>query len=104
MTQSVYSFRIALQKNSNAWTSADVPAGVLWVARDISGVYEGTLGVTATFAIGNVGIFEFDFAPLSTGPFHWEGRQVLYTGEHMDLSTSGDGIDFAISGYQLFLP
>lgn len=104
MAQSVYTIRIGFQKNSSAWTSADVPPGFVWVVRDISGVYAGSLGVTATFAIGNVGIFALDFAPLATGSFHYDGRAVMEAGDHMDMSTSGDGIDFVVTAYQLFLP
>lgn len=104
MTVPVYSSRFGFQKNTTAWTSSSVPAGHVWVVRDISGLYDGLLGTDVVFALGNVGFFSAQFVATVNGPFHWEGRVVMLEGDHLDTSGGPDGIDFVISGYDLTLP
>lgn len=104
MALNVYSTRFALEKNSTAWTSVDVPPGVVWVVRDISVVWGGLVSANGVFALGNVGFFSYNFAPVGPKSDHWDGRAVMYQGDHLDQSGAGDGVDFVISGYQLFLP
>jgi hypothetical protein len=104
MSSPLYSIRMALEKNSTTWTSADVPAGYIWVVRDISMIWGGLVGASGVIAIGDTGFFAYDFNPTTTNVAHWDGRAVLEAGEHLDQASTGDGVDFVISGYQLSLP
>lgn len=89
--------------------SGPVPAGFVWVVRDIDLIYTD---IAYSYTDG----FEFtadDHSPLWTLPdggypantsVHWRGRQVLEAGDHLNCSGTLQKLSFRVSGYQLSLP
>ena len=67
-------------------------------------IYGGLTTATGVIALGNVGFAYYSLSSAGPYEYHWEGRVVMFQGDHLDQSGSGDGVDFVISGYQLFLP
>jgi hypothetical protein len=107
---SVYSTQFFAGSLPNGGSSGPlvVPAGQLWIVRDISGVLDGPtfanqLGVRAA----GVYFYGFVINPGTTPPvaFHWEGRTVVSSGETLQVDNAGSAfIDVIVSGYVLALP
>lgn len=86
-----------------------VPAGFIWVVRDILAWNRNFAGWDLQgFVLGDTqgGILWSLWLPDVTAArtYHQEMRQVLNPGDHISLNTADTGWYFRISGYQLSLP
>lgn len=105
----VYSSRL-LGGGATASLSATVPADVLWVVRDAVLYFDGAsssdaynLAVLALAGWSAV----IDAGQVAGGTqetIHWEGRQVLVTGDELHFSASSSNWYVLVSGYVLTLP
>lgn len=83
---------------------ATVPAGKVWIITNMDAVHlgtiEGSMGVT-----GATGLYLWfiDSAArnLNDPSFQWEGRQVLYAGEHLTITLGAGVFDVWVTGYEL---
>jgi hypothetical protein len=105
----IYSKRFWFQQGLSVPTnSAPVPAGKIWIIRDID-IYMNTgtspgnvyvsivntgLGIYPCFYLGKV-------TSASKDTVQWRGRQVAYGGEAIYIDPSGSTVDVTISGYEL---
>lgn len=110
MTRDVYSVRLAAGGGLTPATGPIgpiVPAGVVWVVRDVDVVESSGLR-PAGFEMYNqeLGLLFFVLMTTSTpsANFSWRGRQVYAEGEQIRIQATQGTWDFAISGYQLTLP
>lgn len=87
-----------------------VPAGFVWVVRDIDSYNDGvTSAAVAGWSLSSVsGGAPFAGVPsgwAQCGQFYqWSGRQVIDEGDELALEAFGSGWSVRISGYQLTLP
>lgn len=89
--------------------SVPVPAGFVWVVRDISGTIDNAGAAIASvqfLSIGGPDVGRFFAPPRIVKPFHWTGHLVVETfHELVAFSDASDcNIYFNLSGYQLTLP
>lgn len=85
-----------------------VPAGYLWVVRDVVAWDEGPphLSVGWTLYTGG-GSFICGVDPSrgrARTAYHWEGRQVVETGDTLNLNTTSATMTARVTGYVLTLP
>ena len=107
----VYSYLLAVFDGSSGTVVEQVPAGVQWIARDVSGVVKAALSASLAFAITPDLSSFFDFFSVEqtfgvNQPFHWEGRVVIPPGYSLTAGDAGviDSVSFTVSGYVLTLP
>lgn len=92
-------------------TSAVVPTGYIWVVRDITidcaGLIIGMKAPPTLFELVGGGFV----ARVGSDPWdpvsdfnHWEGRQVLNTGEQLQAVVTGVNVYWRVSGYALTTP
>lgn len=110
MARVVYSQRLfAVQALTNAAgvVGPVVPAGVIWVLRDLDIVVEaGATGnnMGVKNQVGGLLAF-FSVGTATPGPnFAWRGRQIYAVGEQIGFEVFSGTWDIAASGYQLTLP
>lgn len=105
MTRPLYS--VLLLEGTGAG-SANVPAGDVWVVRDVSGIIKAAPGSSPGaihFSVNGTRFWEALVVPFREIPFHWSGRQVLAGGQTLDVNLfGGPVVSYAISGYQLTTP
>jgi len=107
----VYSTRLLSGHDLGAFShSIVVPAGFVWVIRDIDVYYGADTGPSEwecdlidQDAIV-VGILNAQINPSSAGASQWRGRQCIEAGCTMRVETVGGTWYWTISGYQLTLP
>lgn len=102
----LYSARFVSENGAGTTTSVEVPAGEIWVVRQIDVYSDVPLGVDSGQCF--VGIETIPFFWCTTGPdttTHntWTGRQVLNAGEALTVYAD-DHVAVTISGYQLTTP
>lgn len=100
----VYSKRMLVMINTSALQQSFVPAGKVWVVKQISVVCRsgiandwivfgsGAVPVVMTFRLG---------AAAQLQSFNWGGMHVFYAGEAVQLSPQQGTWDGAIAGYEL---
>lgn len=73
--------------------------------RDLDAYYGGDLELINVYLIGAAGQTIWEWNPGVSEPSYgsWRGRQVLYGGETLTVTT-GDTVDVTVSGYLLTLP
>jgi len=100
----VYSTSFFAGQNETAFDLV-VPAGVVWIIRDIDAFFGGGVsGAAANWLNPTGGTFAyFPFVGLESSAFEWRGRQCFQPGEHFAF-VSGEGVDVMVSGYVLTLP
>ena len=100
----VYSVRFYEGRNVTGGTFT-VPAGVIWIVRDVDAFFGGGLAGGALDVVGTLGqtFAWFPFTGLTAAAFQWRGRQVFNPGDVWGF-TSGQGIDLTLSGYSLIAP
>lgn len=88
-------------------TSSNVPAGYLWVVRNIDCVIAGVFGessggkVTVADSSGCLIWQVSGYGFTENSHAQWEGRQVLVAGDHLVVVTTTPGASVRISGYAL---
>jgi hypothetical protein len=107
----VYSSQLLQARLPDNTTATEVvPAGVIWVVRDISGViFPGpNSGTNVEVDADSTAIFTQEAPPGCSIPFHWEGRVVLAAGQALVASNQfgvlSTEVQLIISGYVLTLP
>ena len=105
----VYSDRL-LAVSESTTGSATVPDGFIWVVRDIVAFWDGSSDPSLELA--NLSIspstLVLDWIAVGSGGArvveHWEGRQVITTGETLTWGSTTDTWFVMVSGYVLALP
>lgn len=102
----VYSDRFYVKQGLSGTETLDVPAGVLWVVRDVW-VFAGAevIFTKQWHLIGDAGqTFDWaGFTVVNPEPLHfWQGRQVIL--ESLTVMADPGPLDVSISGYVLTLP
>lgn len=102
MAYGIYSRRFMLVQGLTTSEYFTCDPGYVLVVRDISG-YFGSEPTAPSVAVDINGakFFEADTNPLSLGPFHWTGRQVLNPGDTCTATMLNGNCDILISGYAL---
>lgn len=84
--------------------------GFVWEPRDISIWYNGS---PPSHGLNGVGVADNHNAVIYQTPsgfsqpgrhYHWEGRQLINTGDKLRVFVLDDGWTFRITGYQLTAP
>ena len=110
MTRVVYSqrlFAVQALTSTPGIVGPVVPAGVIWVLRDLDIVVEaGTSGnnMAVLNQVGGLLVF-LSVGTATPGPnYAWRGRQIYAQGEQIGFHVFSGTWDIAASGYQLTLP
>jgi hypothetical protein len=106
-TPPVYSLRIYSGTPSPSGSTVVVPAGLLYVIRDIDAVLESGSGTCVIYAqMGASAVFWYATSDPATQPRwqSWRGRQVAYTGENITFVGASGTWGLNVSGYQLTPP
>lgn len=100
----VYSQRL-LHGGATASVSAIVPAGYLWVVRDVA-IFTGGEEIDDEFnlAVAGAVIYYGGYSPSTWAYYHWEGRQVCNEGDELEFTATGEVWYVLVSGYALSLP
>ena len=82
---------------------ATVPAGKLWIVRDIDAYTNTLLGAVLDFGDEVTGgtFAGLHLGPASEGSVQWTGRQVFPAGESIFADARAGTWDYRISGYEL---
>lgn len=85
-----------------------VPAGFVWVVRDVDAVVRSS-GTAQMELLGQVAgqilvLWSYPQSPVPDNNFTWRGRQVFAEGERVGINVLSGNWDVGISGYQLTLP
>lgn len=101
----LYSTRFASISSLNGVRSLGVvPAGFIWIVRDIAFFLEAIGGPYGTFISDGTGGIVFYQAISSSAPYaHWEGRQVFPAGDEL-FATTNAASAVMVSGYVLTAP
>lgn len=103
----VYSIRIFAQGALTGTHPVTVPAGLVYVLRDVD-VWSRTQTSGDAFAIlgSNAQLLWFVAIPPLVNPWigQWRGRQIFNAGETVTFESAGGEWDVTASGYQLTLP
>ncbi len=85
-------------------TSGAVPAGKIWIVRDIDSYSSSGASPQVWWVkLNTTGIpfATFKLAAFSQDGVQWRGRQVLVEGEVITIDTNTYTVDIMISGYEL---
>jgi len=101
----VYSKRFIAASGITAEVSETVPAGVIWILRDVDIYCNAPLGGSRFFLEGSIHqtLWSAVTNPNSINAVGWRGRQVLVSGESFYVRADTP-TDVTISGYELSLP
>lgn len=111
----VYSTRLYYGANlaAGSFTTSAIPAGFVFVVRDIRAQNRGGSGVVAQTALNGVRVAASVGVQIWRTPasyavtnfqYSTEGRFVMLAGETLTITTGEAGWDVAISGFQLSTP
>lgn len=99
-----YSERFLAVAGLTGTASYVVPAGKRAIASNLTCYWNGTLAFNL-FLRGNLGqTVVFFGGTVTDGPplwFWWDGHQVWYAGETMELYSAHEAVDVTVSGYLL---
>ena len=99
MPSHVYSKRLAAASGTNAWQYFAVPAGKVWVVKQVDAYNSASSGQNAYVSIALQVIA--GATPLaSAAALHYSGMQVLRAGEQLGLFGQSASITMAVSGYE----
>jgi len=104
----LYSSALYVAENLMGDLSEPVPAGEVWVVRDVTLLqFAGSAGAASNVYVGDALTLWFIAAHLdptvADAYYHWEGRQVIAPGSAIRVLT-GESTQVRISGYILTLP
>ena len=101
----MYSHRFFAGKGVASQIDEHVPAGVLWIVRDVDVYCNAPLGGARFTFMGELGqaIWTAVWAPNTTSAQQWRGRQVFETGTLFSVKAD-EPTDVTVSGYVLTLP
>jgi hypothetical protein len=80
-----------------------VPAGVIWIVRDIAFFGFPAAPAGEFVEVVSQGIIFYGQLTPTVGYLHWEGRQVLEEGDELSITTNTDST-VLVSGYVLSAP
>jgi hypothetical protein len=104
----VYSTRFRRISSPLGAYTVPVPAGVVWVVRDIvATLIPPASGLSQLIVYGSAGEPWVYWQVASSGitqSFLWDGRQVLNATESFQIFAGGNVQGVAVSGYQLTTP
>jgi hypothetical protein len=106
-TSKPYSIRFGAWSAISAAVSVVVPAGVVWILRDVDLVDSSITTGDFCNVEGhlNQSIFFARNQTATPGPwFEWRGRQVFNAGEHITVAPGAGAWHATLSGYQLVAP
>jgi hypothetical protein len=106
-TPPVYSLRIFGGQLTATSSSVTVPAGLLYIVRDIDVVLTTPSGTSVFFLSDPAGgiLWYVSVDPAVTARWQgWRGRQVYEDGEVLTMTAQSGTWDIHVSGYQLTLP
>lgn len=112
MAQQVYSKRLWSILNATtigATLGPIVPAGFVWVVRDIRAInlqQDGTVLFEFQVLVHNGPIIFATplYSTIGGLMYSWEGRAVVNAGEQLELSIATSGWDVVVDGYELSTP
>lgn len=85
-----------------------VPAGVVWIVRDVDVVFRSSVSSQLELLAQTPGqllaFFSWVAGTTSSPNFSWRGRQVFAVGEQVGINVVSGIWDVSISGYELTLP
>lgn len=104
MARALYSTRFAALVNQTSDVALEVPAGYVWIIRDLD-VVEVTFAGDHVFAFrGSAGQDIWlvqSGTTVASSVFQWRGRQVLEPGDELVLHVESGEWDVTVSGYVL---
>lgn len=113
MAQNVYSVRLWSMNTASGgptFTGPQVPAGFVWVVRDVRMVVANVPAnnIAAAITLSSGGTLYIASSPAyGSVPgilYEWHGRAIVNTGENLVAHTSSPNWDMTVDGYQLSLP
>lgn len=101
-----------LNEGTGTYNSTSVPAGYIWVVRDIVVLAPLRSVVLPQFAFsfdmqdgGGLPLFSIpDWEAVAGHSYHWGGHQVLLTGSNLRAVVRGPGWSWRVSGFTLTTP
>lgn len=84
-----------------AGLEATVPAGYVWVIRDISALAAQAGSINVCVLIAGQAFIWGVTSLTAEASVSWSGRQVANAGEQLQAITQGQNTYFLVSGYQL---
>jgi hypothetical protein len=102
----LYSTRLMASEGAADALFEEVPAGFIWVVRDIVLTFDGADSADG-YQVGVQGKAPILLGQVAGGnveQFHWTGRQVMEAGETLAFTASTLNWYILVSGYQLSTP
>lgn len=106
MAQPVFSTMFAADPNYGGANVFPVPAGVLWVVRNIN-TYVTPVQISSIVFVRGFALATFWTWSATSGlppTGEWQGRVVIPAGSALHVDVSGPGMAVYVCGYQLTLP
>ena len=105
MAGAIYTTRFVREQGTVSGESASPPSGTIWVVRDITVYFGGSLDEISVYVtvLGGGTFFFVDYTPPQPGYSHWDGRQVIYPDENIQWHAD-QPVDLYITGYELIAP